>query len=57
MENSQTIRGVAGSSVKTTWNRAKSTWRLLAWRGLEAQLEAGVSPAGRTSRRKSVTAE
>ena len=39
MEKSQTIRGVVGSSEKTTWNWAKSTWRLLARGGLEAHLE------------------
>ena len=55
MENSQTIRGVVGSSVKTTWNWAKSTWACSPGGGLEADLEGGWR-AGRISRRKSVTA-
>lgn len=55
MENSQTFRTTPGSSVNSTVNSAKS---ICAWRpgGVSKRRSKGFGAAGRTPRRKSVTA-
>ncbi|ESZ11065.1 hypothetical protein X737_30530 [Mesorhizobium sp. L48C026A00] len=55
MENSQTILGVVGSSVKTTLNWAKSTCACSPGGVSKRTSYPRSAAAGRTSRRKSVT--